>query len=366
MGSKVIIAAGGTGGHLFPAQALAQELIDAQCQVIFAGAHLSTNRYFQQKKFTFFDVPSATPFRRSVKAVVSALICLVKGVRCACALLESQAPDLVVGFGSFHSFSILLAARIKKIPYVLFEGNAFPGKVNRLFSKGAQFTAVYFPSAAAYLQGNVVEVHMPARSHPVPISAQEARNYFGLDNELFTFVVFGGSQGAVKLNQAFVKSVESAWNLGHRFQIIHLTGSVQATEEVSKAYAQLDIPACVKDFESQMHMTYRAASLVISRAGAATISELIAYCRPSLLIPYPHAADNHQKKNAEFLTNELKAALCIDEKEVTHEGLSQTLIAFLDPQNTHCVTMQEALAHYQSRQLKEPLCPLICHQLLAQ
>ncbi len=366
MNKKVMIAAGGTGGHLFPAQALAKELQAKGCDVVFAGAHLSGNRYFNRDQFRFFDVPSATPFRRSIKAVIQALLCLCKGICQGCAVLKGEAPDLIVGFGSFHSFSVLCAARIKKIPYVLFESNALPGKVNRLFSKSALFTAVYFPKAAEHLQGNVVDAQMPVHQKGTSLTPQEARRYFGLSEGVFTIVVFGGSQGAATLNEMFAKSATDLFGLGYLFQVIHLAGSSLAADKARAHYAESGMGVCIKDFETRMDLSYTAASLVVARAGAATVAELIAYHLPSILIPFPHATDDHQHKNAEFLTNEVKASLHFRESEMTQEQLKGALISFLDDGQTQYAQMKQALHDYQSRQLKEPLCQLICQTLQAQ
>ncbi|MBY0528869.1 MAG: UDP-N-acetylglucosamine--N-acetylmuramyl-(pentapeptide) pyrophosphoryl-undecaprenol N-acetylglucosamine transferase [Rhabdochlamydiaceae bacterium] len=357
---KVIIAAGGTGGHLFPAQALADDLKQSSCEVLFAGANLSTNRYFSKGKYRFCDVQSATVFRRNLKAVFQALITLVKGVRQGWILLTQEAPDLVVGFGSFHSFSVLCAAYLKKVPYVLFESNAFPGKVNRLFSKKALATAISFPAASKMLRGNVVPVQMPVGCASLQCSRSEALSYFGLKEDLLTIVVFGGSQGACFLNECFVQAAYQCAQEKVAFQVIHFAGNLEAAEKARSFYEENKILSCVKDFEPRMELAYKVASIAVARAGAATVSELIAFAVPSILVPYPHAAEDHQTKNAMFLTDEVKGAIYVPESLLTPDVLSAALKELI---GYKCREMKIALSQYQSRQHKDLLCHLICRTL---
>lgn len=162
---KVLFAAGGTGGHLLPAQALAHQLQEKNegLELLFAGALLSTNPYFDRETFPFQDVASTTPFRGGFFKKMGSFLVLLKGIWESWVLLCREAPDLVVGFGSFHAFPLLCAAVIKRIPLVLFESNAAAGKVIRLFSKKADFTGIYFPQAKKGLKGTTYEVEIPRK-----------------------------------------------------------------------------------------------------------------------------------------------------------------------------------------------------------
>ncbi|MES2122125.1 MAG: UDP-N-acetylglucosamine--N-acetylmuramyl-(pentapeptide) pyrophosphoryl-undecaprenol N-acetylglucosamine transferase [Chlamydiota bacterium] len=195
---KVLFAAGGTGGHLFPAQALAEKLTGVD--VLFSGAKLSTNSYFDRNKFTYRDIDSTTPFRGNFMQKIQSVVILLRGIWQSLRLLSNERPDLVVGFGSFHSFPLLCAAALKRVPLVLFESNAVPGKVIRLFSRFALYTAVYFPESERYLKGKVHAVEIPSLKSRTSLNAQEARRQLGLDPDCFTLLVFGGSQGAKALN----------------------------------------------------------------------------------------------------------------------------------------------------------------------
>jgi UDP-N-acetylglucosamine--N-acetylmuramyl-(pentapeptide) pyrophosphoryl-undecaprenol N-acetylglucosamine transferase len=319
---RLLIAAGGTGGHLFPAQALAQELFskDPHLELLFAGAGLSANRYFNREIFHYLDVSSGTPFRGNILTTIPRIF---KGIRKSLKLLEEYHPTLLIGFGSFHSFPLIVAALIKRTPFLLFESNAMPGKVNRLFSRWAEFTALHFMHAGKKLSGKTIEVSMPMgkRKEDFLIDQKAARIYFGLDPDRFTFLVFGGSQGAFSINKIFCEAAGFLGKIIPNFQVIHLTGHQKDAEKVRNAYALLGISACVKEFEEQMPKAWRAADLAICRCGAATVSELIASEVPSILIPYPFASDDHQRKNGEILEKEIQGARVVLESELTAEHL---------------------------------------------
>jgi hypothetical protein len=178
---KVIFAAGGTGGHLFPAQGLAEQLRAKKVELLFAGAKLSENAYFDKTQFPFCDIASMTPFRKNIFQALKSLWHLFMGISQSLSLLSEKKPDLIIGFGSFHSFPILCAAVIKKVPLVLFESNSIPGKVIRLFAKRAIVTATYFEETKRHLKGETVEVEIPIRSlSSRQIMAQEeARKLLG-------------------------------------------------------------------------------------------------------------------------------------------------------------------------------------------
>lgn len=360
---KVVIAAGGTGGHLFPAQALADELKKADVDVVFMGAGLNENRYFDRGRHCYVDIPSATVFRRNPLVLVKSLLLLAKGIRQSVRRLREESPDLVVGFGSFHAFPILFAAHLQKAPIALFESNAFPGKVNRLFASFAAYTAVVFPKAREHLKGKAIEVAMPVRQAAKHVSIEIARAHFGLDPLYPAVLIFGGSQGALAMNELVVKSIEILRDQHAEFQVIHITGRETLVEQYKQAYASLKIRACVKAFEAEMPTAYQAASCAVCRAGAATVSELIAFEVPSILIPFPYAADDHQAKNALFVQNEVKGGVCLLEKGLTKEVLALEIHRFLDPSQSKMIHMKKALGAYKLRQDKKELCQLICETL---
>jgi UDP-N-acetylglucosamine--N-acetylmuramyl-(pentapeptide) pyrophosphoryl-undecaprenol N-acetylglucosamine transferase len=345
------MAAGGTGGHLFPAQALAEQLLkeDPSLELFFAGARLSTNTYLDKQRYRFCDVASATPFRGSF---LKAIFTLLKGFRESYALFSREKPSLVVGFGSFHVFPLLLAAVIKRVPLVLFESNAIPGKVVRLFSKRAKWTGVYFSSTKELLKGDSVEVEIPALHTTTP-SKEQARKELHLEPHLKTLLVFGGSQGAQKINQHLLSALPLLKKEGFCFQLIHLTGCSKAASATSSLCEELAIPCYVQTFEKRMQVVWAATDLAICRSGAMTVSELLRHGVPSILIPYPAASDQHQLKNANFMAEKVGGATVMLESDVTPELLCQQIL------NVSHLSLQTAMKEFKLEQKKEDFCKLV-------
>jgi len=325
---KIIFAVGGTGGHLFPAQALADEFLekDPQLNILFAGASLNANRFLDKTRFRFKEVVSATPFRRHP---LRAVFLLLKGIKESFSLFEKEQPDLVIGFGSYHSFPILFAAKWRKIPFVLFEADTIPGKVNRLFSRYAHFTGVHFSAAAAHLKGKSIPVAMPSR-HGLSLKTltpQKAREQLNLSPQLFTLFIFGGSQGAKGINHQIPLLVSRLKEAEFPFQMIHITGNVETSSAMRDLCSSQDILYHIKEFEPNMGRLWTAASLVIGRSGASTIAEMIQFEVPGILIPYPHASDAHQHSNAQFLEKQIKGGVCICEESATVEELCNQIFS---------------------------------------
>ena len=181
-----------------------------------------------------------------------------KGIWQSCQIIEQFQPDLVVGFGSFYSFPVLAAARWRKKSITLFLSDAIPGRVNRFFSKWAFFSAVQFSDAGKNLRGEIIEVKMPMNEKK-HVDPAVARDYFYLDPNRFTFLVFGGSQGSESINRLFVKSAENIDT--SLFQVIHITGKTHSAEKLCRHYEKAGIRACVKAFEERMDLAWSAAEL---------------------------------------------------------------------------------------------------------
>jgi len=363
--SKILIAAGGTGGHLFPAQALAQDLLQKKegIQILFAGAGLNTNRYFSKEKFAYEEVASATLFRSKLHLFKSCAL-LFKGVVESFSIINRFQPHLVIGFGSFHAFPLLVAALFKRIPIVLFESNSEPGKVNRLFSRWALLSAVQFSEAKERLSGTTIEVKMPIweKIRQKDGTIEEARAYFGLAPSEITFLVFGGSQGSSTINHVFCQVAAKLRAKQTSFQVIHLAGKHENIQEARRFYERLGIRACVKEFEDQMNLAWRAASLVICRSGAATLAEQIAFEVPGILIPYPFAADQHQKKNALFMEEQVRGSICILEENCTVEYLLKEVERLTD-RTDQLEIMRQNIRAFKERQNKKDLYSVICNIL---
>jgi UDP-N-acetylglucosamine--N-acetylmuramyl-(pentapeptide) pyrophosphoryl-undecaprenol N-acetylglucosamine transferase len=349
---KILIATGGTGGHIFPAQALASELLEKDYELLFAGGGLGSNRYFNRGRFPFSQVASATPLKGNP---FKSLFRIGKGIKQSLKLIDKFQPDMVVGFGSFYSFPVLAAARWRKIPIILFEPNAIPGKVNRLVSKWALLSAVQFSEAGNQLSGNIIEVKMPV-GEKKQLNPDVARDYFYLDHQSFTFLVFGGSQGAESINRLFSQTILKVI-APTAFQVIHITGKTDSAELIRRQYEAAGIRACVKAFEERMDLAWSAADAVVGRSGAASIAELIKFEVPGILVPFPQAADDHQTKNALFIEKEVGGAITCPESSLTSELLKPLLEKLMLP--AELKKMKSAIASFKQDHRKKELSTVI-------
>lgn len=359
---KIVFAVGGTGGHLFPAQALARDVKNKlpQVQVLFMGAGLSNSRYFFSKEFPSIDIESSTVFGKNPLGVFRATTKLLRGIWKSLTHLRQESPDLVIGFGSFHAFPVLLGALICTVPIILFESNVVPGRVIRFFSRFAIFTAVQFKRAKKNLKGQVIETKMPLwdRDRLSEFNREEAAKYFNLRPDVTTLLVFGGSQGARAINRLFCEAVQN-WQKRPPFQIIHLTGDVASCHEALLCYQRLRIPAQVKVFEDRMPLAWRLADLAICRSGASTIAELLAYRTPALLIPYPHATDDHQMHNAQDFAKEIKSAIILPENQLHWQRLQNELNDLLKDQEKNLKQMRESVLRFEEDSERATLFSLL-------
>lgn len=318
---RVVICTGGSAGHLFPAQELAAAL-SGEAELLFLGSGLSTTPFFSRDRFQWKEIPSG---RSSLKGLVKVAWGMVRAQRA----LRRFNPDLVVGFGSYHSLPPLLACRLLKIPYILHAADSVPGRVIRLFASRALVTGIHFPPAERWLKGGAKLVAMPLRSSPAngDKGRAELLAEWGLAADRKTLLVFGGSQGARRINQLLC---EAAPQLAHLpLQILHMTGDPEATGRLRLRYEEVRLPARVVDFEPQMASAWRCADLVISRSGASSLAEQVAWAVPGLLIPYPHAADDHQLHNARYLA-EVAGVAVAEEASLTGELLARAVAELIE------------------------------------
>ena len=313
---KVVIAVGGSGGHLLPAQQLAEDL-KKEAEILFAGHRLDSSPFFRRDLFSFQTIPSA-PLKLSPNGLFEFFKAMAQGVRSSIRLINAFRPDVVVGFGSFHSFPLLVAASLMRRKIVLFEANCLLGKVNRLFAFDAKIVAAQFFLNNHSKNLSLVPL-LPWKKEPLTMEKSQALKELGLDSDRLTFLVFGGSQGAAFLNRSIPRCLPAD------SQVIHLAGNDQAAAEVRESYRKKAILAVVKDFEPNMPLLYAAADVAICRSGAGTMAELIRYSLPAILIPFPFAADDHQKVNAEFLVKKIQGASMILETDATSRAISQAI-----------------------------------------
>lgn len=356
---RVLITAGGTGGHLYPAQALAQQLKknSPSSEILFVAGGLKKNRYFDDQHFSYQEISTSPLLSHNLLKCFKGIKDLAKGFNQSINILKKYHPDVVVGFGSYYTIPILLAAKWLKIPIILHEANSIPGKANKWLSPLATCVGIHFPQTANLFKKKTIEVGFPLRDgfHLHAISKEKALAHYGLSADRQTLLVCGGSQGARAINQLIERCIPTFKRLS--LQIIHSTGDADKAVELAAVYALHQIPACVKAFEPQMQIAWQAADAFVGRSGAATIAESIEFEVPGILIPYPFATDHHQEKNADFLVETVKSGWKLLESGLTPELLSQMIEQLLKTKQYHA--FKNALNVYKQRPHQLTLCQLV-------
>ena len=308
---RMVIAAGGTGGHLYPGIAVARRFA-ARCpgtEVLFVGHRGGLEeRLLPREGFKVSTVTVQALQGRSRLAQVQALGVLGLGTLQAMRLLWRVRPHLVVGAGGYVMGPVVLAATLLRVPRVILEQNVVPGLTVRALARCAQRVFTSFPDSAAYLPGRLVEyTGTPVREEICQVGATEPRQ---ADGRLH-LLVFGGSQGAHHLNQAMLQVAPLLVAHQPRLCLVHQTGEADCAE-VAQAYAQAGLQAEVHPFLHDMADRYRWADLVLCRAGASTLAELTTCGKPAILVPYPYAAADHQHHNAMALQRQGAAQVILD------------------------------------------------------
>jgi UDP-N-acetylglucosamine--N-acetylmuramyl-(pentapeptide) pyrophosphoryl-undecaprenol N-acetylglucosamine transferase len=338
MTERVVIAGGGTGGHLFPGIALAEEFTrrKAGWEIIFVGTGRGLERQILPRwGFELAIIPAAPLKGRSWWGKAVSLSTLLLGVGWSIAFLRRISPRLVIGLGGYSAGAVVLAAYLLGIKRVIQEQNVQPGFTNRMASRFAQLVflswaegARFFPAAKARVTGN------PLR-RAVLAGRGKRRLATG-----FTLLILGGSQGATAINRAMVEALPLLTEITD-LRITHQTGAADYPW-VRQGYEKEGLLASVHPFIDEMAPCYREANLAICRAGAATITELCAWGRASILIPYPFAADDHQRTNAEVLVRR-GAGRMIPDAEISGERLSREILSlYRDRQALHKMEKQAA------------------------
>ena len=301
---KVLIAGGGTAGHVFPAIALGEELRDRGVETTFVGTSRGLEvRLVPAAGFELVALDVIGFPRRLSADLIRAPLALRSAIKRCRPLVRDH--SVVVGMGGYASAPAVLAAG-RDVPIVLHEQNAVPGLANRWLAPRAGVVAVSFPEAVGRFRGNspCVMTGNPVRravaSMDRAATRPEALEALGLQRDRTTILVFGGSQGALHLDTT-VAEVVSRWRDRSDIQIVVLTGTAHLEVSTSASEAGAALIAKVLPFLDRMELAYAAADLVVARAGATSIAEITACGLPALLIPYPYATDDHQMANARSL-----------------------------------------------------------------
>jgi UDP-N-acetylglucosamine--N-acetylmuramyl-(pentapeptide) pyrophosphoryl-undecaprenol N-acetylglucosamine transferase len=341
------MAGGGTGGHLYPALALAEEFKrrDKDSEITFVGGYGGLEEKvvpaagYTLKLLNVEGIKSRRGFAR-IRALFKAAVSTVRAVK----MLRKLRPAGVIGSGSYSSAPMVAAARLLGIRTAILEQNALPGLTNRLLGRVVDRVYIsfdeasqYFPATRTVMAGNPVRRAIVERAKrtraglhqkdAVGGGAQVAKGG-AVKNNRFTILVFGGSQGATAINAAFLDAAEYLADIWPQLRVIHQTGD-QGFDMVEAAYKRKGLKAEVSKFIDDMGRVYSEADLVVCRAGATSIAEITAAGLASILIPYPFASDNHQEVNARCL-DDRGAGVMIRQDRLTGSTLADAVRAFVE------------------------------------
>jgi UDP-N-acetylglucosamine--N-acetylmuramyl-(pentapeptide) pyrophosphoryl-undecaprenol N-acetylglucosamine transferase len=320
---RVVIAGGGTGGHLFPGIAIAEEILARgnTHRIIFIGTKKGIeHRILGQLGYELQEIDIEGVKGRGLKALIKVTYQIPHSMWQSRQILKRFCPDAVIGVGGYASGPAVVTARIMGIPTAIAEQNAVPGITNRILSKFANLIFVtyaetkdWFPQSKVIVSGNPIRKVFAAWR----AGAQEEKKYRQL-------LIFGGSQGAEAINKNVIAMMPQLQKMKDKLRVLHQTGD-REVETVRRAYEQFGLDAQVTPFIVDMADAYAAADLIICRAGATSLAEITAAGKAAILIPYSWAANDHQTKNAEALAS-AGAAVIINE----HELNGQTLFGVID------------------------------------
>jgi len=314
--NRVIISGGGTGGHIFPAIAIANELKEQNpnINILFIGAE---GRMEMEKVpeagYIIKALPIAGFQRKNPFANFSLPLKIMKSLLKARSIIKSFKPDVVIGVGGYASGPTLKMANIMSVPTVIQEQNAYPGKTNKLLAKSASLICVAYEGLERFFpKDKIVVTGNPVRQQMVQINGKrdQALTHFGLQNDKKTVLVIGGSLGARTLNESMNVSIEKFSDAG--VQVIWQCGKFYADQLFHKWDGKLPEGIWLNPFIFDMDYAYAAADLIISRAGAISVSELCLVGKPTILVPSPHVAEDHQTKNAMALVDKEACILVKD------------------------------------------------------
>ncbi|MBF0565622.1 MAG: undecaprenyldiphospho-muramoylpentapeptide beta-N-acetylglucosaminyltransferase [Nitrospirae bacterium] len=332
---KIVIAGGGTGGHLYPAIAIAEELkkLLAGVEILFMGTGrgiearvLPAEKYFVKLLDTAGFV--GVSWRKKIWAILKMVLAFFE----AYSFLRSVKPDIVIGTGGYASFLPVIAAAIQGIPTVIHEQNSLPGLANKVLAKFATKVCITYESSLGFFPKNkTILTGNPVRERMLKATRSEGVKMFSLKPDRFTVFIVGGSAGARSINKVMSESLEFLVEYKDKIQFLHQSGE-SGYDMVRSAYVGYGFGGTVAPFIYNMPEAYATCDMIICRAGATTLAEITAIGIPSVLIPYPYAAQAHQEVNASrlFLSG---AAFMIKEEFLNGKTLSDKIISMYADEN---------------------------------
>jgi UDP-N-acetylglucosamine--N-acetylmuramyl-(pentapeptide) pyrophosphoryl-undecaprenol N-acetylglucosamine transferase len=357
---NVVIAGGGTGGHIYPGIAIAHAVKNQHPDyaVHFVGTPTGLeNKIVPREGFPLHHISvGKLNHAGGLKSKILTLLGMPRAFIQSIALLMELKPQAVLGVGGYASGPFVLVASLLGFRTAIWEPNAFPGMTNRWLSRFVGKSFVVFEEAAKFLKSEVIsQVGLPIRKEVEALATKVASENMGKKAQEFHILVFGGSQGARSINRAVQEAVLKGGEWLHEVRIIHQTGpeDFATVLEAYKGHSQVE----TYDYLYQMEKNYEWADLIICRAGASTIAEVSACGKPAIFIPLPWAADDHQRKNAETLF-EQKAADMILQKDLTAEFLIRK-IEHLKKDSQAREEMRKNLAKFYKPQAAEKMAELL-------
>jgi UDP-N-acetylglucosamine--N-acetylmuramyl-(pentapeptide) pyrophosphoryl-undecaprenol N-acetylglucosamine transferase len=326
---KVILAGGKTGGHVFPAIAMAREFRKrfSESKIVFVGTRDGLeSKIVPEHGFRLIFIQARGLKRKASPRNLMLPYYVLKGLHQSLRILNQERPDLVVGTGGYVSFPLVFSASLKNVPTLIQEQNSYPGISTRLLAFLADRVCLSYLSSIRYFlnKTNLTVIGNPVREDIASAKRDEALRKFNLDPGKKTIFIFGGSQGARAINRAVLDSLDF---LSRNWQLLWQTGENDLAL-VSEKVEERKMKCALFPFIEDMRSAYGASDVVVSRAGALTLAEITACGKPSLLIPYPFATADHQRYNAEVLQKE-GAAQIISQRDLTGEILAQKVYSLL-------------------------------------
>jgi len=318
----IVLATGGSGGHIFPALRAAEQLKIMGHRVEFCGVFGPFRERILAEGYGCEELPARGLSTDSVKTVLSSSCSMLKSTYLAFRYLRRVRPSVVAGFGGYGAFAVVAAAVLQRRRVIIHEQNVVPGRANRFLGPWVHRIAVSFEKSRTYWPPQkTVVTGCPYRKLNAGFDPAACRAQFSLAPALRTILVFGGSQGSRQINTRFLEALPLIRKSGE-FQIIHMTGRTDESR-AREEYRRLNIPAYCAAFVDDMPAAYGAADIVVGRSGAVTINEVAAAGLPAVLIPYPWAG-GHQIENARLLADR-QAALIITEDQLTPQRLADAI-----------------------------------------
>jgi UDP-N-acetylglucosamine--N-acetylmuramyl-(pentapeptide) pyrophosphoryl-undecaprenol N-acetylglucosamine transferase len=335
---RCLIAGGGTGGHITPALALCETLQrrHPEAQLWYCGRpHSIEHKLVRAHGITYKSVRAMSPARGLWSSLHCALVMLL-GFLQSIVIILTCAPQVIIGFGGYTAVPPLLAGLLLRRHVVVHEANALPGRAVRLLVRAGAHLACGMPprdhdpalrAAWRHMRARATLTGNPLRQAFLDASPERGRQLTGFAPAAVVLMILGGSQGSHMLNTCVPEMVRLLLPVAPALHVVHIAGVADA-DHVRKTYHALHMPHFVAGFSSDIGALMRIATLVIARAGALTISELCVAAVPAILVPYPHAADNHQDYNARVLSD-AGAAVLLPETALTPARLAETAGALL-------------------------------------